>query len=93
MPKASATQQALDRENEIDTSDIPEQTDFSRAVRGRAGLELVMELTRLRQALRKIRDWPGGERDPVSALYAVREEARRALTVRPVGTIRSKSPH
>ena len=79
MTKANTAQQTVDSDDSIDTSDIPEQTDFSRAVRGRAGLELVMELTRLRQALRKIRDSADVEQGPVETIRRMREEATRAL--------------
>jgi len=63
----------------IDTVEIPEQTDFSSAVRGPGGVALLMRLTRLRQALRTIRDLPI-EPDPRQAALAMQEAARLALS-------------
>jgi hypothetical protein len=69
-------------EDGIDTSEIPEQLDLSHAVRGRAGLQFVMDLTRLRQALRTIRDWPADSKDRFQAARAMRQVAERVSASR-----------
>lgn len=59
--------------------DMPDEIDFSGAVRGEAGRRMLVQWARFRRALRDIAQTPDLERDPLRAARAMQELARRAL--------------
>jgi hypothetical protein len=59
--------------------DMPEEIDFSDAVRGPAGRRLMVEWARFRRALRTIAEATDRTADPRRAAEEMRSQARRAL--------------
>jgi hypothetical protein len=60
--------------------DMPDEIDFSGGVRGKRGRALLMEMMRLKRALRQIRDMQHVDQDPLQAARAMQDCARRALS-------------
>ncbi len=65
--------------------DMPDEIDFSDAVRGKAGQRLLVEWARYRRALRTIAGTQDLDRDAVHAAHEMRACARLALDEAPPG--------